>query len=595
MYSPAPLRLSPCERTDILLFQLYKTNLKGYGKSAVLGPVFIIVEVICELLLPLIMAQIVDIAIPAGDTAYIFQMGGLMVVLTLVAMFCGVSASRYAAQASQGFGANLRQSIFTKIQEFSFGDIDQFSSASLITRITNDVNAMTMMLSMSMRMLMRSPVMLIVALVVTVSLNLSLSIIVMAMIPMLLLGIGVIMSVCFKLFRINQQKIDGLNSVVQENLVGARVVKAFVRQKFEGEKFKVANDNLTAASLAVGTRIVMMIPYMMACLNVATVAILYFGGVQVMEGDFLVGELSAFFTYISMVLMSTMMMGMSMMQFSRAQACASRINEVLDTVPSIQNGDSQQNLPTPRGEISFDHVSFRYQSGGAGDDVLSDIHFHVDGGKFVAIVGGTGTGKSSLVNLIPRFYDVSGGAVLVDGIDVRHYPIEELRGRIGMVLQTNLLFSGTVRENLLWGDETATDDDLWQAAEDAQAAEFIRTLPEGLDTHLAQGGVNLSGGQKQRLCIARAMVKKPAILILDDSTSAVDSATEGAIRERFRSHLSSTTIIMIAQRISSVQYADEILVLDDGVIVGQGSHEALLQSNPIYQEIYQSQLEGVDD
>ncbi len=577
------------------MIQLYRAHLKGYGRSAVLGPIFIITEVICELLLPLIMAEIVDVAIPNSNMVYIFQMGGLMLALAALSMFCGISSSRYAAHASQGFGANIRQALFAKIQEFSFGDIDKFSSASLITRITNDVNAMTLMLSMSMRMLLRAPVMLIVAICVTVYLNLSLAYVVIAMIPIMLAGIGLIMSACFKLFRINQQRIDGLNNTVQENLVAVRVVKAFVRQPFEESKFQTANDNLTASALAVGMRTVIMIPFMTACLSIATVTVLYFGGIQVMEGTFQVGALSAFFTYISMVLMSTMMVGMSLVQFSRAQACASRIQEVFDAEPSIQDGESQQKLPTPHGQLDFNHVSFKYKTDGQGDDVLTDIHFHVDGGKFVAIVGGTGMGKSSLVNLIPRFYDVTGGTVSVDGVDVRNYPIEALRGRIGMVLQTNLLFSGTVRENLLWGDENATDEELWRAAEDAQAAEFIRTLPQGMDTHLAQGGVNLSGGQKQRLCIARAMVKKPAILILDDSTSAVDSTTEAAIRESFRTHLSDTTILMIAQRISSVQYADEILVLDDGVIVGQGSHEELLETNPIYQEIYQSQLEGVTE
>ncbi len=573
------------------MIQLFKINLKGYGKSAFLAPSCIIIEVLCELMLPLIMAEIVDVAIPNSNVSYIFLLGALMVALTLVAMGGGVLSAKYAAAASQGFGANLRGSLFAKVQEFSFGDIDKFSSASLITRMTNDVNAMTMMLSMGLRMLVRAPVMLIIAIIVTITLNLSLSLIVIASIPVLLLGVAMLMSVCFKLFRQNQQRIDALNSTVQENLVASRVVKAFVRQKHEGEKFQTANNNLTAASLAVGMRMVAMMPFMMACLNIATLAVLYFGGVQVMEGEFLLGDLTAFFTYISMVLMNVMMLGVSMVMLSRAQACASRIQEVLDTDPSIKDGQCD-NLPTPRGEIDFNHVSFRYKTEGEGDNVLDDIHFHVDGGKFVAIVGGTGMGKSSLVNLIPRFYDVHGGTVMVDGMDVRQYPIEALRQRIGMVLQTNILFTGTVRENLQWGDDEASEELLWQAAEDAQAADFIRSLPDGMDTHLDQGGVNLSGGQKQRLCIARAMVKKPAILILDDSTSAVDSTTEAGIRASFRSHLSETTILMIAQRISSVQYADEILVLDDGVIVGQGSHEELLQTNQIYQEIYQSQQEG---
>ena len=573
------------------------THLEGYKKEAVRSPIFIVLEVICELILPLVMAKIVDEAIPAGDTGRIFLLGGAMLLLSVLAMVFGVLSAKYATFASQGFGANLRQCLFDKIQSFSFADIDRFSSASLITRTTNDVNAMTMMLNMGLRMLWRAPVMLIVALAITIRLNARLSLILLAVIPVLALGIGVIMKICSRLFQVMQQKIDGLNNTLQENLVAIRVVKAFVRQDHEKAKFKTANDELTQAGMNVGLRVITMMPLMTVAMNGATVGVLYLGGKMVMQADFDLGDLQAIITYISQILMSVMMMAMTFLQLSRAQACARRISEVLDTQPSVEDNEQAAGraLPAPRGEVEFRDVSFKYVASGTGDDVLEHISFTVKPGQFVAIVGGTGTGKSSLVNLIPRFYDVTGGAVLVDGMDVRDYPLEQLRGRIGMVLQSNVLFSGTIRENLLWGDPDATEEQMIQAAKDAQAYDFIMSFPDGFDTVLEQGGVNVSGGQKQRLCIARAMLRRPAILILDDSTSAVDSATEAAIRASFAKNLKGTTVIIIAQRISSVQYADEILVLDDGRIAGQGTHEELLASNTIYQEIYQSQQEGVGE
>ena len=573
------------------------THLEGYKKEAVRSPIFIVLEVICELILPLVMAKIVDEAIPAGDTGRIVLLGGAMLLLSVLAMVFGVLSAKYATFASQGFGANLRQCLFDKIQSFSFADIDRFSSASLITRTTNDVNAMTMMLNMGLRMLWRAPVMLIVALAITIRLNARLSLILLAVIPVLALGIGVIMKICSRLFQVMQQKIDGLNNTLQENLVAIRVVKAFVRQDHEKSKFKTANDQLTQAGMNVGLRVITMMPLMTVAMNGATVGVLYLGGKMVMQADFDLGDLQAILTYVSQILMSVMMVAMTLLQLSRAQACARRINEVLDTEPSVENSDrsAARTLPAPRGEVEFRDVSFKYVASGTGDDVLEHISFTVRPGQFVAIVGGTGTGKSSLVNLIPRFYDVTGGAVLVDGMDVRDYPLEQLRSRIGMVLQSNILFSGTIRENLLWGDPDATEEQMIQAAKDAQAYDFIMSFPDGFDTLLEQGGVNVSGGQKQRLCIARAMLRRPAILILDDSTSAVDSATEAAIRASFAKNLKGTTVIIIAQRISSVQYADEILVLDDGKIAGQGSHEELLANNTIYQEIYQSQQEGVQE
>ena len=573
------------------------THLEGYKKEALRSPVFIILEVICELLLPLAMAEIVNEAIPSGDIGRIFLLGGVMLLLSVLAMVFGVLSAKYATFASQGFGANLRQCLFDKIQSFSFADIDRFSSASLITRTTNDVNAMTMMLNMGLRMLWRAPVMLIVALVITIKLNARLSLVLLTVIPVLALGIGIIMKICSRLFQVMQQKIDGLNNTLQENLVAIRVVKAFVRQDHEKSKFKTANDQLTQAGMNVGLRVITMMPLMTVAMNAATVGVLYLGGKMVMKAQFDLGDLQAILTYVSQILMSVMMVAMTLLQLSRAQACARRINEVLDTEPSVENSDrsAARTLPAPRGEVEFRDVSFKYVASGTGDDVLEHISFTVRPGQFVAIVGGTGTGKSSLVNLIPRFYDVTGGAVLVDGMDVRDYPLEQLRSRIGMVLQSNILFSGTIRENLLWGDPDATEEQMIQAAKDAQAYDFIMSFPDGFDTVLEQGGVNVSGGQKQRLCIARAMLRRPAILILDDSTSAVDSATEAAIRASFAKNLKGTTVIIIAQRISSVQYADEILVLDDGKIAGQGTHEELLANNTIYQEIYQSQQEGVQE
>ena len=573
------------------------THLEGYKKEALRSPVFIVLEVICELLLPLAMAEIVNEAIPSGDIGRIFLLGGVMLLLSVLAMVFGVLSAKYATFASQGFGANLRQCLFDKIQSFSFADIDRFSSASLITRTTNDVNAMTMMLNMGLRMLWRAPVMLIVALVITIKLNARLSLVLLTVIPVLALGIGIIMKICSRLFQVMQQKIDGLNNTLQENLVAIRVVKAFVRQDHEKAKFKTANDELTQAGMNVGLRVITMMPLMTVAMNGATVGVLYLGGKMVMQADFDLGDLQAILTYVSQILMSVMMVAMTLLQLSRAQACARRINEVLDTEPSVENSDrsAARTLPAPRGEVEFRDVSFKYVASGTGDDVLEHISVTVRPGQFVAIVGGTGTGKSSLVNLIPRFYDVTGGAVLVDGMDVRDYPLEQLRSRIGMVLQSNILFSGTIRENLLWGDPDATEEQMIQAAKDAQAYDFIMSFPDGFDTLLEQGGVNVSGGQKQRLCIARAMLRRPAILILDDSTSAVDSATEAAIRASFAKNLKGTTVIIIAQRISSVQYADEILVLDDGKIAGQGSHEELLANNTIYQEIYQSQQEGVQE
>ena len=567
--------------------------MREFKKDAILAPVLIMFEAICELFLPLLMANIIDVGINgSGGMMYIVKQGCLMLLLSALSMLCGTLSAKYAAYASQGFGKNLRSALFRQVQRFSFSGIDRFSTASLITRITNDVSALQQTAAMSLRILVRAPVQLLSALIVCLMLNAKLTLVLVVAIPILVLSAGLLMKACRRLFTVFQEKIDGLNAAVQENLVSIRVVKAFVRADFEKKKFAKANDELLHAGLNAVMRITLLMPLMNIILNSAALGVFWFGGNMVIKGTMLTGELYSFYMYIAQVLMSVLMVAMCLLQFTRATACAERINEVLETEPDICDGSTpEKELPPALGKVEFKNVSFRYKEG-SGDDVLKNINLTVEPGQFVAVIGATGTGKSTLVNLIPRFYDVSEGSIEVDGLDVRSYPIEALRQRIGMVLQKNVLFTGTIRENLLWGDKNATEEQMIQAAKDAQAHEFIESLPNGYDTMLEQGGVNVSGGQKQRLCIARAMLRHPSILILDDSPSAVDSATEAEIRRSFRENLKDTTVIIIAQRISSVRYADKIVILEDDHIAAEGTHDELLANSPIYQEIYASQQEG---
>ncbi len=566
---------------------------KGYGKQALLAPTLITVETICELILPLLMAQIIDVGIADSDMGVILRMGALMLLVACISMTCGTLSAKFAAEASIGLGANLRSAEFDQVSKFSFADIDHFSSSSLVTRMTNDITNIQNTVAMALRMLVRSLMMMIVALIVSFTIEWRLAIILLIILPILAVAVGLIMTKCHSLFRAMQTKIDALNEKVQENLVGIRVVKSYVRADFEKEKFRNANDDYTNAGLRAVLRVISLNPIMMLCVSTATVLILYNGGLLVLGGELPIGQLSSLLNYIMMVLMGVMMVAMALLQYSRAQACCDRIFEVIDNEPDIEDGPlAQEQLPRSGGKVEFRNVSFKYTKTGSGDDVLTNLDFVAEPGQIVAIVGGTGVGKSSLVNLIPRFYDATEGEVLLDDVNVKDYPLEDLRGRIGMVLQNNVLFSGTIRENLLWGDPDATEEEMIQAAKDAQAYDFIMSFPYGFDTHLSQGGVNVSGGQKQRLCIARAMLRKPSVLILDDSTSAVDSATEALIRESFYHNLKDTTVIMIAQRISSVRNADKIIVLDEGTIAGVGTHEELMRCNKIYQEIYYSQLEG---
>ena len=565
--------------------------LKGYEKYAVASPLLVVAETACELILPLLMARIINQGIQAGDMAVIWQSGALMVAVALIATVVGGFAARCATFAAQGLGANLRQAEFEKIASFSFADIDKFSSSSLITRLTNDLTNIQNVCIMCLRVLIRGISMMAACTVITLLISPKLALVVCVILPIMAAGLLTIMRICHPLFEKMQQALDHLNEKVQESLIAVRVVKSSVREDREREKFMDANNGFTAAGLRAVLRVVAMQPMMMICMASATVLVLYNGGNMVLKGELDIGYLQTVVGYIMQILMSIMLIGMAVLQYTRAQASTRRVFEVLDAETAIADG-GETRLPSPQGRVEFRDVSFRYQTEGAGEDVLRNINLKIEPGEFVAIVGGTGTGKSSLVNLIPRFYDVHRGKVLVDGLDVRDYPLDGLRGRIGMVLQNNVLFSGTIRENLMWGREDATEEELIQAAKDAQAYDFIMSFPDGFDTQLDQGGVNVSGGQKQRLCIARAMVRKPAVLILDDSTSAVDSATEGRIRESFRANLKDTTVIIIAQRISSVQYADKIVVLDEGTVADVGTHDELMKTSRIYKEIYDSQQEG---
>ena len=567
--------------------------LRGYERYAAASPLLVVAETLCELVLPLLMARIINEGIEGNDMAVIWQSGGLMVLVAVLATAAGGAAARCAAYAAQGLGANLRRAEFEKIASFSFADIDRFSSSSLITRLTNDLTNVQNVAVMCLRILIRGVTMTVASVILTLSLSPRLALVVCVVLPFMAAALGLLMKICFPLFEKMQKALDHLNETVQENLIAVRVVKSYVRENHEREKFFDANNGFTAAGLQAVLRIVAVQPVMMICFAAATVLVLYNGGNLVLSGGLNIGDLQAVTGYIMQILMSAMMIGMAVLQYTRAQASIRRVFEVLDAESAITGGGADR-LPAPRGRVEFRDVSFKYAAG-AGDDVLSHISFTVEPGQFVAVVGGTGTGKSSLVNLIPRFYDVHRGQVLVDGLDVRDYPLDGLRGRIGMVLQNNVLFSGTIRENLLWGNENASEEELAQAARDAQAYDFITSFPDGFDTSLEQGGVNVSGGQKQRLCIARAMVRKPAVLILDDSTSAVDSATEAAIRESFHNNLKDTTVIIIAQRISSVQYADKIVVLDEGTVSAVGTHSELMETSPIYREIYDSQQEGGGD
>ena len=548
-------------------------------------------EAIFELLIPLVMSDIVDIGIATGDQAFILRKGVLMVVMALVSLCFGVGAAICSSTAGQGFGANLRRAEYEHIQEFAFSNIEKFSTASLVTRLTNDVNSMQMSLMMGIRLLVRAPVMLVSALILSVRISYQLSNVFLVALPLLLVTVAIILTRVGPMFRSLQEKTDALNLVVQENLTGIRVVKSFVRENHEREKFAKRNQDLKGTSLRAFGAVVVNMPVMMLIVYGTIIAVMWFGGKMVYAGTLEPGKLITFFTYITQIMMSLMMVSMVFMMLTRSVACARRIAEVLDEQPAITDGRVAEGAAVETGDIDFDHVSFKYNAESP-EWILQDVNVHIRSGQTVGILGGTGSGKTSLVSLIPRLYEAQEGTVRVGGRPVADYTMEHLRDAVSVVLQKNTLFSGTIRENLLWGDANATEEQLWAACRAACADEFLERMPQGLDTDLGQGGVNVSGGQKQRLCIARALLKQPRVLILDDSTSAVDTATDAKIRAAFAGELKDTTKIIIAQRVTSVMDADLILVMDQGRVAAQGTHAELMKTCDIYREVYQSQQEG---
>ena len=565
---------------------------KGYRQWILLGVACSVAEAVLELELPQAMSEIVDVGIANGDRAYILLTGLKMLVLALLALASGVGAAVFAAKAAMGFGAQVRQAEYEQVQRFSFANIEHFSTASLITRLTNDVSSVQMTLFMGMRMCIRAPVMLITALVKALEISLDLSRVFLVVVPLLILAVVMVIRYVGPFFTALQNATDNVNLVVQENLNAVRVVKSFVREEEETKKFRRRNDALRETSERAFGFVVMFMPVMVMLMGGTIVSLMWLGGHDVAAGTLLSGDLMAFFTYASEILMSLMMVSMVLMVLTRAIACGKRIKEVLQEQPEITDDEADSALTVENGDIRFDHVYFKYHDTAESWN-LEDVSFSVPSGATVGILGGTGSAKTTLVSMIPRLYEVNEGAVYVGGHNVKEYTMEALRDGCAMVLQKNTLFSGTIRENLRWGREDATDQEIAEACRMACADEFIEKMPDGYDTHIEQGGTNVSGGQKQRLCIARAILRRPRVLIMDDSTSAVDTATDAKIRAALKDALPGTTKLIIAQRVTSVMDADMILVLDDGRVVGQGTHAQLMESCAIYREVYESQQEGV--
>lgn len=566
---------------------------RKYKTATLIGPLLIILEVLIEVRIPLMMARIVDIGIPSKDINYVLKTGGLMVLMALLSLACGIVASYFSSIASMGFGSEIRRVLFDKIQGFSFSNTDKFSTASLVMRLTTDISNVQMAFMMIIRIMVRAPVMLLFATIMATRINSSLVSVFLIAIPFLAVVLGLIMYFAFPRFRAMFIKYDAMNASVQENLVAIRVVKSFVRASHEKKKFKEANDNQMSAAIEAEKIVQVNLPVMQLTMYACIVAILWFGGNMVITRTMKTGELISFISYVSQILIQLIMLSMVFVNVIISRASATRIIEVLDEKIAVTDDDIVSPASVPDGSIIFEDVSFSYNPE-ADEKVLEHIDLTIKSGDTVGIIGGTGSGKTSLVHLIPRLYDVTDGRILVGGRDVRNYRIEDLRSEVSMVLQKNVLFSGTIKDNLKWGNEDASDEEIEDACQTAQAHDFIMSFPDGYNTHLGQGGVNVSGGQKQRLTIARALLKKPKILILDDSTSAVDTRTDSRIRSALKEKRNNTTTIIIAQRITSVSEADQIIVMDDGKIDGIGTHDELLTGNRIYREVYESQQKGVD-
>lgn len=576
---------------------MYKTifsHIGNYKKQAILAPVTIIGEVAMEVTIPLVMAHIIDDGIRQGKVSYVAAMGGVMVLMALFSLIFGALSGRFAAVAAMGFAKNLRSALFRKVQDFSFSNVDKFSTASLTTRLTTDVTNIQNAFMMFIRMAFRSPMMFIFATIMAVRQNAKLSLVFLVSVPILGAAVFTIVAKAHPRFEKMLSRYDSMNAKVQENLTGIRVVKAFSREDYENERFTERTDEVRAAQFFAEKLVILNMPIMQLCMYATITAIIWFGGKMAVAGDIQTGELSSFIMYVGQILMSLMMLSMLFIMFVISRASMERIYEVLKEEPSIKDAENGSQISAQDGSISFRNVNFSYF-----DDMnnlaLENISLDIRSGETIGIIGGTGSSKSSLVQLIPRLYDATQGEVIVGGHSVRDYPLETLRNQVAMVLQKNVLFSGTIRDNLKWGDENATDEEMIDACKSACAHDFIMDFPDGYDTDLGQGGVNVSGGQKQRLCIARALLKKPKIIILDDSTSAVDTATDSSIRAAFREKLSDTTTIIIAQRISSVQDADRIIVMDGGKITDIGTHDELMKTSTIYREVYDSQQKGAEE
>lgn len=567
----------------------YWQILKKYKISLIISPFLVLIFVLCETIQPLLMAKIIDNGVMPGDLSVITQIGGYMILISVVGLIASILNIYVSSHTSIGFGTDLRTKLFNEIQQLSFSNIDRFNSASLITRLTNDISKIQQVILISMRILLRSPLVLFLAIFFVIKINADLALVLIGVIPVLSICIFLILRKGFPLFIKVQQKVDNLNGIVRENLINIRVVKSFVREDFEAKKFANSSEDLRDMVIRASNIVVSVFPAMQLIMNISVILILWIGGQKIVSGNLKVGELISFVNYLSQILLSLMMLSMIIMAFARASASSKRILEVMDTKPSLTNTPEGllNGHKIEKGEVIFQNVSFRHYGGE--NDVLRNINFHIKQGETVAIVGATGSAKSSMIQLIPRLYDTTSGRILIDGIDVKNYNLDELHSKIGMVLQKNELFSGTIIENLRWGKPDATDEDIQNAAKAAEAHNFIMSFSDGYNTKLGRGGINLSGGQKQRICIARALLRKPRILILDDSTSAVDSDTEQKIRTNLNTTLRDTTVLIITQRISTMQSADRVIVLEDGEIDAVGKPSELMEKSKVYQEIYNSQ------